>query len=165
MEREYEAHGAMDGNMAVKPYTMLALNLAISLVIMYVGMFAMIWNISDFFNNSNMFYMALVMWAPMGILMLLAMRMMYRNQKLNMVLHAAFVLSFVLAFWAIRDQSLVGDRQFVRAMIPHHSGAITMCNRASISDPEIRDLCFKPDGIVESQTREIAQMNEILKRL
>lgn len=165
MEQDYEAHGAMDGDMAGKHYTMLALNLAISLVIMYVAMFAMIWSTSDFYNNSNMFYMALVMWAPMGALMLLTMGMMYQNQRLNMVLHAAFVLSFVLAFWAIRDQSLVGDRQFVRAMIPHHSGATTMCNRASISDPEIRDLCFKPGGIVESQTREIAQMNEILKRL
>lgn len=159
------AQGAMNEEMSSKHYKMLGLNLLISLVIMYVAMFAMIWSVSDFFNNSNMFYMALVMWAPMGILMLLTMRMMYQNQKLNMMLHAAFVLILVLAFWAIRDQALVGDRQFVRAMIPHHSGAITMCNRASISDPEIRDVCFKPGGIVESQTREIAQMNEILKRL
>lgn len=50
-------------------------------------------------------------------------------------------------------------------MIPHHSGAITMCNRAAIRDQEVRDICFKPDGIVESQKREIAQMNSILRRL
>jgi uncharacterized protein (DUF305 family) len=49
-------------------------------------------------------------------------------------------------------------------MIPHHSGAILMCSRASIRDPEIRDLCFKPNGIVDSQTREIAQMRAFLAR-
>ena len=164
MQQGQEGHGAMNNEMG-KPYTMLALNLAISLSIMYLAMFAMICSFGAFFNNSNMLYMALVMWAPMGILMLLMMPMMYPNKKLNMVLLATFALILILSFWAIRDQTLVGDRQFVRAMIPHHSGAITMCNRASIRDQEIRDICFKPNGIIESQKREIAQMEAILKRL
>lgn len=145
-------------------YLMLGVNLVISLVIMYFVMFTMIWNAGDLVNNVNMFYMALTMATPMGILMLLMMRMMYRNQKLNLVLHALFALLFLLGFWATRAQVLVGDRQFVRAMIPHHSGAILMCNRASLRDAEIRDLCFKPDGIVESQKREIAQMKAFLAR-
>ena len=160
-----QGHGAMNGKMGGKPYTMLALNLAISLLIMYLAMFAMIWSFGEFFNNSNMLYMALVMWAPMGILMLLMMPMMYPNKTLNMVLLASFALALILSFWAIRDQALVGDRQFVRAMIPHHSGAITMCERASIRDQEIREICFKPNGIIESQKREIAQMEAILERL
>ena len=164
MQQGQEGHGAMNNEMG-KPYTMLALNLAISLSIMYLAMFAMIWSFGAFFNNSNMLYMALVMWAPMGILMLLMMPMMYPNKKLNLVLLVSFALVLLLSFWAIRDQTLVGDRQFVRAMIPHHSGAITMCNRASIRDQEIRDICFKPNGIIESQKREIAQMEAILKRL
>jgi hypothetical protein len=164
MQQEHEGHGAKNGDMA-KPYTMLAANLAISLLIMYLAMFAMIWRFGEFFNNTNMLYMALVMWAPMGILMLVFMPMMYPNKRLNMVLLGSFALVFILSFWAIRDQTLVGDKQFVRAMIPHHSGAITMCNRAAIRDPEIRDLCFKPDGIVESQKREVAQMEAILRRL
>ena len=165
MKQGQEGHGAMNGKMAGRHYTMLALNLAISLLIMYLAMFAMIWSFGEFFNNSNMLYMALVMWAPMGILMLLLMPKMYPKQKLNMVLLAAFALVLILSFWAIRDQALVGDRQFLRAMIPHHSGALTMCNRASIRDPEIRELCFKPNGIIDSQTREIAQMEAILERL
>ena len=160
-----QGHGAMNGKMAGKHYTMLALNLAISLLIMYLAMFAMIWSVDEFFNNSNMLYMALVMWAPMGALMLLTMPMMFLNKKLNMALLASFAVVLILSFWAIRDQTLVGDRQFVRAMIPHHSGAITMCNRASIRDQEIRDICFRPNGIIESQKREIAQMEAILGRL
>ncbi len=164
MQQGHE-QGAMNGKMAGKHYTMLALNLAISLLIMYLAMFAMIWSSDEFFNNSNMLYMVLVMWAPMGILMLLMMPMMYPNKKLNMVLLASFALVLILSFWAIREQALVGDRQFVRAMIPHHSGAITMCNQAPIRDQEIRDICFKPNGIIESQKREIAQMESILERL
>jgi uncharacterized protein (DUF305 family) len=111
-----------------------------------------------------MFYMALMMAMPMSILMLLMMGMMYPNKKLNLLLYGLFALLLIFAFWAMRAQTLVGDRQFVRAMIPHRSGAILMCNRASLQDPELRDLCFKPDGIVESQTREIAQMKAFLER-
>ncbi|HWI17735.1 MAG TPA: DUF305 domain-containing protein [Vicinamibacterales bacterium] len=143
-------------------YKMLGLNLLISLVIMYFVMFSMIWNAGDLINNANMFYMALTMATPMGILMLLMMRMMYPNQKWNRMLYGIFTLLFILGLWGTRAQWLVGDRQFVRAMIPHHSGAILMCNRASLQDAAIRDLCFKPDGIVESQKREIEQMKAFL---
>jgi uncharacterized protein (DUF305 family) len=50
-------------------------------------------------------------------------------------------------------------------MIPHHSGALLMCKEASLKDPELRDLCYGPDGIIASQTREIKQMKAILERL
>ena len=165
MKQGHEGHDGMNSKMANKHYTILAVNLALSLLIMYLAMFAMIWSFGEFFNNSNMLYMALVMWAPMGILMLLMMPLMYPNKKLNSVLLGFFVLVLILSFWAIRDQTLVGDKQFVRAMIPHHAGALTMCSRASIRDQEIRDLCFKRNGIIESQKREIAQMEAILQRL
>ena len=154
----------MNQQMTRHHYMMLALNLVISLIIMYFVMFTMIWSVGDLVNNVNMFYMALTMATPMGILMLLMMRMMYSNQKLNLLLYSLFTLLFILGFWGTRAQGLVGDRQFVRAMIPHHSGAILMCNRASIRDAEIRNLCFRSGGIVESQTREIAQMKAFLGR-
>ena len=152
----------MSPDMMRSHYRMLGLNLIISSIIMYFVMFTMIWNFGAFFNNVNMFYMAVMMATPMGILMLLMMGTMYRNQKLNLLLYALFAFLFILALWAMRAQGLVGDRQFVRAMIPHHSGAILMCNRASIRDPQIRDLCFRPNGIVDSQTREIEQMKAFL---
>jgi len=47
-------------------------------------------------------------------------------------------------------------------MIPHHSGAILMCEQANISDPEIISLC---EQIVESQVEEINQMEAILGRM
>ena len=142
-------------------YKMLGLNLATSLAIMYVVMFAMIYSLGEFIQNINFFYMALMMWAPMGSLMLLTMGSMYSYKKLNMVLHIAFALVFVLSFVGIREQGLVGDGQFLRSMIPHHSGAILMCEKASLSDPQIKRLC---DGIIEGQKAEIAEMKALLAR-
>ena len=165
METKHGQHGMSDADMMRHHYKMLAVNLVLSLIIMYVAMFAMIWSFGEFVQNINFLYMALVMWAPMAIVMLLTMKSMYKNAKLNMVLYGIFIAVFVLSFVGIRAQGLVGDRQFLRSMIPHHSGALLMCNRSDLRDAEIRDLCFGPDGIVTSQTREIAQMRAIKDRL
>lgn len=162
--RHDQAHGEMNGEQMRGHYRMFALNLALSLIIMYLAMFAMIWTLGEFVQNLNFFYMALVLWAPMAIVMMLTMKSMLMNARLNLFLYAVLGLVFVLSFFAIRQQSLVGDTEFLHSMIPHHSGAILMCERASISDPEIRQICFAPNGIVESQKREIAQMETILDR-
>lgn len=142
-------------------YRVLGLNLALSVVIMYFVMFVMIDGVADFYNNLNTAYMALMMAAPMGTLMLLMMRSMYDNRKLNMALHLGFVAVFLLAFAGIRQQTAIGDEQFLRSMIPHHSGAILMCRQAPLSDPEIIGLCAQ---IERSQRAEINQMNRILQR-
>lgn len=158
-------HKATDSKMIGRHYIMLGLNLALSLAIMYFAMFAMIYSWGEFVQNINFFYMALVMWAPMAAVMLLTMGSMYPNKRLNLALYAVFAAVFILSLLGIRQQGLVGDRQFVRSMIPHHSGALLMCNQASLRDPELRELCYGREGIVASQKREIAQMKAILKRL
>ena len=61
----------------------------------------------------------------------------------------------------MRTQAGIGDGEFLRSMIPHHSGAILMCREARLTDPEIIALC---NGIVRSQAAEIAQMEAILQR-
>ncbi|MDQ8756772.1 DUF305 domain-containing protein [Sphingosinicella sp. LHD-64] len=142
-------------------YAMLALNLVLSTAIMYLVMFAMVDGAGDLYNNLNMFYMALMMVAPMAVLMLVMMRQMYRNTGLNLALHAGFTLLFMLAFLGIRGQAGIGDAQFLRSMIPHHSGAILMCREASLGDPEIIALCRQ---IIRAQREEIDQMQRILAR-
>ena len=144
-----------------KPYMMLAVNLGLSLLVMYVAMFAMIWSWGEFIQNVNFFYMALVMWAPMGAIMLATMGGMYRNRSLNAALYLAFAAIFVLSLLGIRQQSLVGDDQFLRSMIPHHSGAILMCREAQLADPQIIALCRR---IERSQRAEIDEMRAILAR-
>ena len=58
-----------------------------------------------------------------------------------------------------RSQALVEDTGFMKAMIPHHSIAINNARKASISDPRVRKLA---DGIIESQVREIAEMQLLI---
>ena len=165
MQQGHEQHGGMSRQMMRRHYMMFGLNMVLSTIIMYLVMFEMIRGWGEFVQNINFFYMALTMAMPMGALMLLMMRSMYADKRLNLILYAILALVFVLAFAAVRTQALVGDKQFVRSMIPHHSGAILMCNEASIRDPQLRDLCFGAEGIVASQEREIAQMKAILGRL
>ena len=161
MEHGDKGHDAMSADMERKHYLMLGLNLLLSALIMYLGMFAMIWSGGEFIQNINFVYMGLIMWAPMSVVMLWTMKSMYRNSRWNVALYALFAVVFLLSLWGMRDQLLVGDRQFLRSMIPHHSGAILMCERSSLADPEIRSLC---EGIVRGQAEEIAQMKAILAR-
>lgn len=165
MQHEHHGTGHTDARMMRKNYLMLGLNLLISTIIMYLVMFEMIRGRGEFVQNINFFYMALTMAMPMGVLMLLMMGSMYTNQRLNLVLYAGLTIVFILALAAVRTQAGVGDKQFLRSMIPHHSGAILMCQEASISDPEIRELCLGPNGIVKSQRQEIEQMQRMLARL
>lgn len=144
------------------PYKQLAVMTLAHLAIMYVAMFAMINRGAYFYNNTNMLYMAVLMAAPVTLFMLISMRHMYPKQKLNIALAVVFALLTLGSYGAIRAQAGVGDKQFLRAMIPHHSAAILMCREADIKDAEIAALC---KNIIDSQQKEIDQMEAILKRL
>ena len=142
-------------------YASLAVQTVISGIIMYFVMFVMIDSLGSFYNNLNMFYMTLMMVAPMVVLMIIAMRHMFSSKSANMALILGSVAVFLGAFALIRTQTTIGDRAFLRSMIPHHSGAILMCREASLSDPEIVALC---NDIIRSQRAEITQMKQILAR-
>ena len=153
--------GRMDKAMVRKTYRMLGVSAIGMLILMYLIMFTMIYSLGEFIQNINFFYMAIMMATPMVVMMPLMMPSMYPDRKLNLVVYLGSVVLFVLAFVGIRAQLLVGDTQFLRSMIPHHSGAILMCERANIRDPEIKALC---GDIIRSQKQEIDQMKQILKR-
>lgn len=142
-------------------YKGLAVELLIEGVIMFFVMYAMVDSVRHIYLNINNLYMTLMMVAPMALVMLTAMRHMYPNKKLNLALYALFAVLFLGSYYGIRTQTAVGDKQFLLSMIPHHSGALLMCKQAAITDPEITNLC---KGILESQQREIDQMEEMLKR-
>lgn len=145
-----------------RPYLLFWINMGLGLIVMYGVMFSMIDGWPDFRNNLNMAYMALTMWAPMGVFMLATMPAMFPNRRLNLVLYGAFILITVLSFWATRAQAFIDDRQFIDSMIPHHSGAILMCREADLEDAELVTLCGE---IVAAQRREIEQMQAIGSRL
>jgi uncharacterized protein (DUF305 family) len=146
----------------VKPaYRSLALQTVIGGLIMYLVMFVMIDRLSSFYNNLNMVYMTLMMVSPMVVLMIVAMPGMFPSKRLNTLLLLGSAVAFFGSFALIRTQTTIGDTAFLRSMIPHHSGAILMCEQAKLSDPEVRQLC---SGIIAGQKSEIDQMKRILER-
>ena len=143
-------------------YWLFGLNLVLSFVAMYAGMFTMIDGWADFENNLNMGYMAVTMLAAMGIIMLATMPGMFPSRRLNIALYAGLAVMLVGSFIATRNQALIDDRQFIASMIPHHSGAILMCREADLIDAALRDLCVR---IEAAQRTEIAEMRAIETRL
>ena len=142
-------------------YKKLAIAIAINTVIMFFLTYVNIIRLNTFHFNLNRVYMALIMAAPMVIVMLLVMRSMFKNPRMNAMLLAGAAAATILIFILIRTQTPVGDQQFLNSMIPHHSSAILMCEQSAITDPEILELC---DQIIQSQEEEIAQMESILQR-
>ncbi|MGK9020067.1 hypothetical protein ACRS9I_24455 [Pseudomonas aeruginosa] len=106
------------GSQHGRPYALFALNMALSLVAMYLVMFTMIDTWGDFRNNLNTLYMALTMVAPMGIIMLLTMPGMYPSKRTNLFIHAGLVAVFVLSLAGTRTQTAIDDKQFVASMVP-----------------------------------------------
>lgn len=142
-------------------YRRLGIELAIDFVIMYFVMYTMIDTIGHLYVNINNVYMTLMMVSSMAVVMLLSMRSMFPSASRNRLIVVVAVVIFALSYIAMRQQTAVGDRQFLRSMIPHHSGAILMCQEASLTNPEIVALC---GDIVTSQRKEIAKMQALLAR-
>jgi len=143
-------------------YPRLLLMTVLSFIAMYFLMYAMIDSFDSYYNNINQVYMAGLMAAAMVVIELAVMGAMYHNRKLNAAIIALSVVALVACWVLIRQQGGIGDRQFLRSMIPHHSGAILMCGKAPLRDPEIQRLC---KTIIAGQADEIRQMKDKLAAL
>src|SRR5215216_7367651 len=143
-------------------YGRLLLMALLSFVSMYVLMYAMVNRFANVYSNLNQFYMAGLMAAPMVIIELALMGAMYSDKRKNLYVMAGSLIALILFWVFIRQQTAITDRQFLRSMIPHHAGAILMCQKASIRDAEVKELC---KAIVSSQQSEIDQMKAILNRI
>lgn len=145
--------------MSKSHYGHLFLMVLLSFISMYVLMYAMVDSFQNAYMNLNQFYMVGLMTAPMVILEMAFMGAMYPNKKINLVIIATGLLALIVFWILIRQQTAITDKQFLRSMIPHHSGAVLMCGKAPISDPRIQELCR---AIIPDQQAEIAQMKAIL---
>lgn len=143
-------------------YAKLLAMAVLSFASMYVLMYAMVDTLANVYPNVNQFYMAGLMTAPMLSIELALMGMMYTNKRLNALIVAISAIALVGFFVAIRSQAAVGDKQFLKSMIPHHASAILMCRKSPIRDEEIQKLCKK---IVAGQQLEIDQMKRKLQEI
>lgn len=138
MEKNMQHDKAMLGG----HYGRLLLMTVLSFIAMYILMYAMVDRLGNVFNSVNQFYMAGLMTAPMVVLELLLMGSMYNDKKLNAILMGVGVLALAVCWTLIRQQSAVGDRQFLRSMIPHHG-----------RDPDVRTSQAPKPGNPEALRR------------
>jgi len=134
----------------------------VSFTAMFCLMYSMVDRFENVFININQFYMAALMAAPMVAIEIGIMGMMYKDKKVNYSILGVCAAVLFGSYFAIRMQTAVNDKQFLRSMIPHHAGAILMCEEANITDPELKKLC---DSIIVGQQKEINDMKTKLADL
>lgn len=143
-------------------YWRFAAMIATSTVVMFGIMYLNTYAFEHVLWSETRAWMALLMGAVMAVVMLSFMLNMYMNKALNIAIYAGSVVVFALCLWLVRGQATVGDAEYMKAMIPHHSIAIMTSKRAQLSDPRVKKLA---DEIVDAQRREIAEMKYLIKDL
>jgi uncharacterized protein (DUF305 family) len=143
-------------------YRKFLMMMIISFLIMYIVMFLNISQLNHYYTSTTRIYMALLMVAPMAVVMMLMMGKMYPDKKKNAFIIGGAIVVFAVTLAALRTQTPISDVQYMKAMIPHHSSAILTSKEANIQDPEVKKLAQE---IIKSQEEEIAQMKEILERM
>lgn len=136
--------------------------IAVSTVAMFFLMYMMTYSLGHATFSESRTYMALVMGATMGMIMLGFMLNMYTDTKANAGILLLCAVVFALTLYLARSQQTIGDVAYMKAMIPHHSMAILTSERAHITDPRVRQVA---EEIIESQRREISEMKFLIEEL
>ena len=143
-----------------KMYLRFAAMISTAMVVMYWVMFVSSWEWSHIRFSESRVFMALTMGGTMGLVMLAWMLNMYKNMKGNIAIVAASLLLLGGAVFLDRSQTTVQDIAWMKAMIPHHSLAITRSERAEITDVRVCQLAV---AISEAQRREIDEMDWLIE--
>lgn len=141
-------------------YKRFALMAVAMFIAMYFIMYAMIDGLQNLIPNINNLYMTLLMVSAMLIIELWMMKGMYQNKKINWAVIVVSLAIGIFSWFGIRVQLNVGDKEFVKGMIPHHAAAVLMSEKAKLTDPELIEL---QKNILETQAKEIEFMKRKLK--
>lgn len=156
-----EQRKSMSGMQSMS-YSKFMVMLLISFFIMYIVMFLNIDTLSHYHTSTTRIYMAILMVAPMAVYMMLMMGKMYPNKNINIGIIIVAIMVFIVTLLGLRTQTPISDVQYMKAMIPHHSSAILVSKNANLKDPEVRKLA---EQIIQSQEKEIAEMNALIEKL
>lgn len=143
-------------------YSRFVAMIAVSTVVMFGLMYLNTYSLDHVFYSQTRTWMAVLMGAVMAVIMMSFMWGMYPNKKMNAAILLCSAVIFAGALWLVRSQETVSDVAYMKAMVPHHSIAITTSERAHIRDPEVRTLA---DRIIDAQVREIGEMRALIARL
>ena len=130
------------------------------MVVMYGVMFVGSWEWSHVRWSQSRMFMALTMGGTMGLVMLAWMLNMYRSAMANVIVVVVSLLVLAVGIVLDRSQATVDDIAFMKAMIPHHSLAITRSERFNVEDVRVCELAV---AISEAQRREILEMDWLIE--
>jgi hypothetical protein len=142
-----------------KPYLRFGAMILTSIVVMYWVMFVGSWEPSHVRFSQSRVFMAVTMGGAMGLVMLAWMLNMYRDVRGNIAVAGISVVLLGGGILLDRSQATVDDVSFMRAMIPHHSLAITRSERFDNDDVRVCELAV---SISEAQRREILEMDWLI---
>ena len=148
-----------DSDMQRKMYLRFGAMILTSMVLMYFVMFVGSWELGHVRFSQSRIFMAVTMGGVMGLVMLGWMLNMYKSVKGNIAIVVVCLLLIVGGTVLDRSQATVGDVSFMRAMIPHHSLAITRSERFDTDDVRVCELAV---AISEAQRREILEMDWLI---
>lgn len=146
--------------MKMNPYVRFGLMILTSIVVMFGLKYLTTYEASHIYFSETRMYMAFLMGAAMAVIMLGYMLGMYKNRKWNTAIFISSGVVLVIALYLVRSQILVDDKDYMEAMIPHHSIAILTSERAQIDDQRVRELA---DEIIRAQRREIKEMKWLIE--
>jgi hypothetical protein len=144
----------------MRMYLRFAAMILTGMVVMYWVMFVGSWELSHVRWSQSRMFMAMTMGGTMGLVMLAWMLNMYRNTMANIVVVVVSLLLLVVGIFLDRSQTTVDDTAFMKAMIPHHSLAITRSERFDVQDVRVCELAV---SISEAQRREILEMDWLIE--
>lgn len=141
-------------------YLRFAAMILTAMVVMYWVMFVGSWELGHVRFSESRVFMTVTMGGTMGLVMIAWMLNMYKNIKANIAIVAGSVLLIAGGIFLDRSQITVDDTAYMRAMIPHHSLAITRSERAQLEDTRVCELAVE---ISEAQRREILEMDWLIE--
>ena len=133
--------------------------IVVSTIIMFFLMYQLVYSAEHALFSLTRLVSSLVMGCVMTAVMLAFMWKMYQPNGAKMAVLIGAVIGGVVLLAVNRSQALIGDTNFMKAMIPHHSIAINNDRKADLRDPRVRYLA---DRIIRDQVKEIAEMKMLL---
>ncbi|MER8627916.1 DUF305 domain-containing protein [Mesorhizobium sp. M1143] len=131
-----------------------------STVIMFFLMYQLVYSWDHVLFSLTRLISSLVMGCVMTAVMLAFMWRMYQPEVAKIAVLAVAIIGGVALLVVNRSQALIGDTDFMKAMIPHHSIAINNARQADIRDPRVRYLA---DRITRDQVKEITEMQMLIE--
>lgn len=121
----------------------------------------LLYQVEDFYFSLTLFYSGLfmvsnMMWAHEVI------HYIYSKQINFIIFSIGIILAISSGFLLLRKQYLVGDKQWLKRMITHHSSAITTSKNIhqKTKSKKIKHLA---NDIIDTQLKEINLMKKYLK--